>query len=238
MTTIKTSVALMALSAGVAACGSTVAATSGKPPALPVTSTVSAACNPHNPVPPKTQPKTPKANLCWAGNFFVGEWSLHNKRVIFADKMANYSADQLTPQLIRTDPAKAIVVEKVLAEYATPAAQTQIQQNLNPLAKAGDTLVTTGKNPKDPTGLISTYPVILTGGVSSIPSGNNSPVPSQAQVGECVNEQLYVVGPNNLPLPGLPGYFGDVKWTDELVKTSTGWQVSQFSVGLKEVSSC
>lgn len=232
--------ALMALAAGVAACGSTAAATSQPVSSSVTPTTVSAACNPNNPVPPKVQPKTPKANSCWAGNFYIGEGSRHNKRIIYADKTANYTADQLTPQLIRTDPAKAITIEKVLAKYATPSAQTQVQQDLNPLAKAGDSLVTTGKNPSNPTGLIYTYPVILTGGVSSIPSNSSaaSNTPTQAQIGECVNEQIYIVGQNKQPLPGLPGYFGDSKWTDELVKTSNGWQVSQFSVGLKEVSSC
>lgn len=241
MTSVKTSIALIALAAGVSACGSTASATSGKPPAAaPVANTTSAACNPNNPIPPKNQPKTPKANSCWAGNFYVGDGSLHNKKIIFADKMANYTVDQLTPQLIRNDLAKAVVAEKVLAEYATPAAISEVMNWVTPLAKAGDTLVQTEKNPKDPTGLLTNYPDVLVGGVSAIPSNSSaaSNTPTQAQIGECVNHQIYMVGSNQSPLTGLNGYSGDLQWTDELVKTSVGWQVSNFSVGMKEVKSC
>lgn len=241
MTTIKTALGLMALAAGVAACGSTAPAASGKPPALPVTATVSAACNPHNPIPPKVQPKTPKADSCWAGNFYVGNGSLHNKELIYVDKMANYSLFQLTPQLIRTDPAKATFIKKVAALYLTTKAQEQIFPVIDAEAKAGDTLVNSTKNPQDPTGLITNYPYVLTGGVSSIPSSSPPPtfkVGSSAMVGECINKQVYAVGSNNLPVAGINGYLGNLEWTDQLVKTSNGWQVNILDGAIHGVTSC
>lgn len=239
---IRSTLTFVAIATALAACGSTASASSTKT-TTDLTSgtptTVSAACNPATPVPPKVMPKSPTASSCWAAGFYLGEGSLHNKTLIWVDKQANYSIDQLTPQLIRTDPAKATLVEKVLAQYATPKAQNETMRYVTPLAKSGDSLVPTGKAPTDPTGLLYTYPDVLVGGISDIPqNGPSTTAPTQAQVGECVNQQIYLVGPNNLPVAGEDGYYGYLKWTDELIKTSVGWQVDAFGIGLKETQSC
>lgn len=241
MTSSKTALALMAVAAGVAACGSTNAA-KPQPVSSPVAATtVSAACNPTNPIPPKGQPKTPDVNSCWAGNFYVGEGSLHNKELIYVDKMATYSLFQLTPQLIRTDPARATFIRKVAALYLTTKAQQQIFPVINAEANSGDSLVTTGKNPADPTALLTNYPTVVAGGVADIPSSTATQVfkvGSTALVGECIDKQVYAVGPNQAPVSGINGYSGNLEWTDQLVKTSNGWQVNALDIAIHEVPSC
>lgn len=236
---VRSTLTFVAIATALAACGSTASASSTSTTLPNVTpTTVSAACNPSNPQPPKVMPKAPTADSCWAAGFYLGEGSLHNKELIWTDKQANYSVDQLTPQLIRTDPAKAQIVEKVLAEYATPTAENLEVQLISAQATAGNSLVPSGKNPSDPAGLFDTYPTIVSGGVSDIPSVTPTTAPTTALVGECADEQLYFVTPKNLPVTGLPGYVGPVQWTDQLTKTSTGWKVSVFGGGTHEVSSC
>ena len=244
MTHIKTSIALMTLAAGVAACGSTATAspktptTAVKPAVSGPTAAPTVDCGAPN-QPPKNMPPQPVADNCWAGGFYLGTGSFHNRKIIYADKFANYTLSQITPQLIRTNPALAQTILKASEQVLPVPMADTIYKGLQPYVTAGDTEVSTGKNPSDPTGLRFNYPTVVSGGVSVFSkSGTATSDPTKAVITECVSNQEYLVGTNNSPLPGLAGYRGYVQWSDQLVKTAKAWQMSLMYIGEKEVASC
>lgn len=244
MTRIKTSIALMAVAAGLAACGST-ATVSPKTPTTAVkqvavgpTTAPTVDCGAPN-QPPKNMPPQPVSDNCWAGGFYLGTGSFHNRKIIYADKFANYTLDQITPQLIRTNPKLAQTILKASTQVIPVPMANKLYNGTVPNASAGDSQVTTGKNPSDPLGLLYNYPTIVSGGVSAFAkSGSSFKDPTTALVTECVDNQEYWVGPSGAPLSGLNGYTGYLQWTDQLVRTSSGWQMSLLGINQKEVKSC
>ena len=241
----------MALAAGMAACGSTATAstkvpnttTSTKVPTTAVKPAVSGPaaaptvdCGAPN-QPPKNMPPKPVADNCWAGGFYLGTGSFHNRKIIYADKAGNSALFAITPQLVRTNPHAAATLEKAAAKFVTSGALGEWMPSTIQQAKAGDKLVSTGINPSDPTGLHYAYTVVLTGGVSAIPGVQpirKFAFGSTAQVGECINNQVHVVDPAGKPVNNINGYTGWMKWTDILTKTSAGWKISRIDIGLSE----
>ena len=233
----------MTLAAGVAACGSTATASSKTTTTAvkPATSGPAAAptvdCGAPN-QPPKNMPPQPVADNCWAGGFYLGTGSFHNRKIIYADKFANYTVDQITPQLIRTNPALAQTILKSAEQAMTPGIAKLAWAGLSSMAAKGESLVLTGKNPSDPTGMRFNYPTIVSGGVSVFSKGvSNAQDPTTATVRECADGEGYIVGSNNQPVPGVEGKAGFMQWTDTLIKTSIGWQVEQAGLP-KAVTSC
>ena len=247
MVNAKTKLALVALAAGLTACGSTATAKAASSTASPATAPTVDCGAPNNP--PKNMPPQPVADNCWAGGFYLGTGSFHNRKLIFADKEGISSLYAITPQLVRTNPnaaatleqaatefVTAVLVSKSANQYATSSALGEWMPSTIQQANAGDSLVTTTK--VNPLGLLYNYPVILTGGVSVIPNGKlvqKFPVGSTAEVGECVDMQARVVDPSGKALNNVNGYTGWMKWADELTKTSTGWKISRVDIGLTEV---
>ena len=182
-------------------------------------------------------PPQPVADNCWAGGFYLGTGSFHNRKIIYADKFANYTVDQITPQLIRTNPALAQTILKAAEQAMTPGMTKLVWDGLSSMAAKGDSTKVKGTNLADPTGLRYNYPTITSGGVSDIPqSGATTKIPTTATIHECANDLTYTVGANNQPVAGIAGYPGPTQWTDQLIKTANGWQVERFGYPTKATS--
>ena len=188
--------------------------------------------------PPKNMPPQPVADNCWAGGFYLGTGSFHNRKIIYADKFANYTGGQITPQLIRSNPALAQTILKAAEQAMTPGMAKLVWNGLSSMASEGDSTVLTGKNPTDPTGLRFNDPTVVSGGISVFSKdGATGKDPSKAVISECADIQEYQVGPTKAPVSGINGYTGYERWTDDLIKTSSGWQVERFGYPTK-VTSC
>ena len=132
MTSIKTSIALVALAAGVAACGSSTPAASTKP-----TNTQSVDYNKPGPcndlpkmlVEPKTTPPSPTADSCWANGIFVGNGSLKSKQIIFASRMADLLQYKTTSAMF-TNPQAMKAWKAEVVKYADPKVVTGFEAQL------------------------------------------------------------------------------------------------------------
>ena len=156
MTTIKTSIALIALAAGVAACGSTATATSTKP-----TNTQSVNYNksgPCNDLPgmltePKTTPSTPTADSCWANGIFVGSGSLKSKQIIFASRMADLFQYETTSAMF-TNPKAMNAWKAQVVKYADSKVVTGFEAQLAIGLNKNETFALPPGNPIQNSGLV------------------------------------------------------------------------------------
>ena len=155
MTSIKTSIALIALAAGVAACGSTAAAAPKAANTQSVNYNKSGPCNdlPKMLVEPKTTPATPTAASCWANGIFVGSGSLKSKQIIFASRMADLLQYETTSAMF-TNPKAMTAWKAEVVKYADPKVVTGFEAQLAIGLNKNETFALPPGNPIQNSGLV------------------------------------------------------------------------------------
>lgn len=157
MTSSKTTVALMALAAGVAACGNT-AATPAKPGTTQsVNYDKAGPCNdlPGMLTEPKTTPSTPTASSCWANGMYVGSGSLQSKQIIFAAKMAHLTHYEATSAMF-TNPKEWAQWTAEASKYSDSQVVTGINAQMAILLDKHETFALPPGNPVQNSGLAKT----------------------------------------------------------------------------------
>lgn len=161
MSKVKTSVALIAIAAGVASCGSTAAATPAKP-----TNTQSVDYNKPGPcndlpkmlVPPKNgTPPTPTATSCWANGMYVGSGSMQSKQIIFDSKMADLLHYETTSAMF-TNPKAWAAWNAEASKYADSKVVTGIGAQMAILLAKHQTFSLPPGNTVQNSGLAMTAP--------------------------------------------------------------------------------
>ena len=186
------------------------------------------------PLPNTTPPKEgsvsdpsggPTQQACWANGLYVGNGSLTDKQIIFADNQVNLAAS-MTPQAIRKNP---IIAEHdfvgSLTRYASPGLVNALWSSLQAGASAGDVTVATGKNQSDPTGIATADFHVTSSG------------PQKVIITECTDNQTFVENAGGHKLSGSSGHPGYLSSVDTMQKTASGWMMTATAAA-KEVSSC
>lgn len=229
MTTIKTALALTALAAGVAACGSTAAATPAKP-----TNTQSVDYNKPGPcndlpkmlVEPRTTPSTPTATSCWANGLFVGNGPLQGKQIIFASKMADLLHYEATSAIF-TNPKEWASWNKEASKYADSKVVTGIGAQMAILLNKNETFaLPPSGTPVQNSGLSDTAPSECQ---SSVVLAKNSPSPQ------------YLVGEQNVAQKGINNGKPETttgSWTDVIAKFGNNYKMVGLIPSTSQVPPC
>ena len=228
MTTIKTSVALMALAAGVAACGSTTTASSK-------VATTTGSINYNKPGPcndlpkmlvePKTTPPIPTADSCWANGMYVGSGSLTSKKIIFAAKMADLMQYEATSALF-TNPKAWAAWKAKAGQFIDQAGITNAEAELARLLNKNTIFSLPPGNPVQNSGLAKTAPSECQ---SSVIVAKQSPSPQ------------YLVGEQNVTQKSVTNgklSTSSLSWTDVMSKVGNNYVLVHILGSSSQVPPC
>lgn len=228
MTSIKTSIALIALAAGVAACGSTATAASTKPVGTQsVNYNTAGPCNdlPGMLTEPKTTPPTPTADSCWANGLYVGSGSLQSKQIVFASKMADLMQYEATSALF-TNPKAWAAWKAKAGEFIDQAGITNAEAELARLLNKNTIFSLPPGNPVQNSGLAKTTPSECQ---SSVIIAKQSPSPQ------------YLVGEQNVTQKSVTNgklSTSSLSWTDVISKVGNNYVLVHILGSSSQVPPC
>lgn len=228
MTSVKTSIALVALAAGVAACGSTAAASTKPTNTQSVNYNKRGPCNdlPGMLTEPKTTPPTPTADSCWANGLYVGSGSLQSKQIVFASKMADLLHYETTSAMF-TNPKAWAAWNAQVSKYADSKVVTGMGAQMAILLNKNETFaLPPSGTPVQNSGLADTAPSECQ---SSVVLAKNSPSPQ------------FLVGEQNVAQKGISNGKPETttsSWTDVIAKFGNNYKIVGLIPSSSQVPPC